>query len=146
MSKETFRVAKRSFNSKNVLNIGAVIEKDEHSINEVIFVEVAEYGGRGIVMKFTAIDLRALTYAMRTVLKTGASSYLKHNRSGDTKSELWVHKGEKSGYFINAKKTGKGALGVQFDQYRWVALIDSLSLLADETEKALYFYQNKLSR
>lgn len=139
MSVETFRVARREFTAKNALNFGAVIERDGKSIKEVVFVELSEYGQRGITLRFDALELRALGYAIRALYKSGASSFTKGAGTDGSQKRLWVTKGDK-GYFINARE-GERMVGFQLDAYRWIALADAVMLLADEVEKALYRVQ-----
>ncbi len=139
MSVETFRVARREFTAKNALNFGAVIERDGKSVKEVIFVELTEYGRKGITLRFDALDLRALGYAIKALYKTGKSGFTKGARADGSQKRLWVTKGEQ-GYFINARE-GERMVGFQLDAYRWIALADSVMLLADEVEKALYRIQ-----
>ena len=139
-------ICRRSFNSRNVINITGKIEQSSEngytSFKEVIFIEVIEYGMSGKDapnVPFNAWELRQLVYAIKTLVSTGKSSFTKGSGQHGKEQSISLSKGDK-GYFINGRR-GDKRIGFQASNYEILALADSLQLICEEVEKALYSMQ-----
>lgn len=154
-------VAFKSFPGKNLFAVSAKVEKI-NSANErpvcvdVIFLEFTEdFASGGMtkkVMKVTSHDLRSMSYGLRELIKNGKSQYRKFTdpnlagRNG-SKNELNLGIEQKDGkpasYYINLVTGGK-KIGCGFDAYALAALSDALLLIAEESDKALFYHQRSL--
>lgn len=159
-----FKVGQKGFASNHLLNINAVIESKDDKPNilfDVIYLEFAEgrkvnntYGGydnnNKIDMKFNAHELRILVYALKGLIASSGSNYKKYSNpslanSNDGVKELSLgFKGDK--YFFNIEETNKKKFSIPFGIYELKALIDSMIIIADETDATLYKYQREIDK
>lgn len=150
------KVAQKGFSGKNFLEVTCYIEIDASNpkytrLKETIFVEQSINYNRSnrVIMTLSTIDLRGLVYSMKECFKNGSTDFKKYTDpklaggSGD-KKELSIAKGDK-GFYLNmsegAKKSGYGIS----DAHILLAMADAFLLMAEETEKALYYYQRNPS-
>lgn len=146
------RVAQKIFNGKNLFVISSWIEEALTDAGwkiyeDVVFFEFTEgYDtNKKVIMALSSSDLRSMVYGIRELLKNGETSYRKFTDpklagGSGAKKEISFAKDEKKNYYINLT-SGVGKVGFAFDVYAFAGLIDSLILIAEETEKALYWYQ-----
>lgn len=152
-------VAYKSFPGKNLFAVSSKIEgvnnRDRLVYSDVIFLEFTEDftngGNTKSVMKVTAHDLRSMSYGLRELLKNQKSSYKKFtdpNKAGGTgsRNELNLAHELKDGkapvYYINML-SGNKKIGCGFDAYSIAALSDALLLIAEETDKAMFYFQRQ---
>lgn len=146
------RVATRSYSGRHLLEIGCVIEQKtingSQNFSDVVFFEMSpEYNrAKRITMQLGAIDLRCLGYALKEMVKNGSSRFnlftdpKTAGRSGEIKSLTLGSK--ETTLFINLS-SGRTEIGFSMNAHFAAALSDALTLLAEETEKALYHHQRQ---
>lgn len=156
---EQHHVAYKSFPGKHLFAVSAKVERidsgDRSIYVDVVFLEFTEDFASGgtnkKAMKVTAHDIRSLSYGIREMLKSGKSSYKKwtdpHMAGIDsTKNELSLAMDQKDGrppsYYINLS-TGDKKIGCGFDAYAMASLSDALLLIAEETDKAMFYFQRQ---
>jgi hypothetical protein len=149
-----YHVASKSFPGKNLFVVSAKIEYKKF-YSDAVFLEFTENFSEGnnekTVMLVTANDLRALSYGIRELMKNGKSNFKKYTdpaRAGGegAKNELNIgllNEAGKTTYYLNYS-SGSKKIGCGFDPYLFVALSDTLLLIAEECDKALFFYQRSL--
>lgn len=106
-------------------------------------------GNKKNIMKVTAHDLRSMSYGIRELLKNGNSSYKKFTDPTKAGSEgnknqlslgVLANDDKASTYYLNYL-SGNKKLGFGFDAYSIASISDALLLIAEETDKALFYYQ-----
>ncbi|MDD4969900.1 MAG: hypothetical protein PHT07_10780 [Paludibacter sp.] len=146
---EQHHVAYKSFPGKHLFAISIKIEKKNNAYSEAVFLEFIENFSEGnnkkVSMLVTSSDLRAMSYGIRELLKHGKSSFKKFTdptKAGNdgNKNELTFAVDTKSTYYVNYA-SGNKKIGCGFDPYAFAALSDTILLLAEECDKALYYYQ-----
>jgi len=152
-----YHVAYKSFPGKNLFAVSAKIEmhrKEPRNVyTDVVFLELTEDfsggGNKKITMKVTAHDLRAMSYGIRELLKNGKSSYRKFTDPSKAGNEgnknqlslgMLVNDDKIPTYYLN-HLSGSKKLGFGFDAYSIASISDALLLIAEETDKALFYYQ-----
>lgn len=147
-----YMVGQRGFSSKHFLQISSYIETNDEQhpkrYTDTIFVEIApEYvRAKKIALSVGALDLRNMAYAIKECLKNHKSSYIKYTEparggfEGQRKSLSFAVQ-EKT-LFLNIESDGN-KIGMGFDFYSAISFADTITLLAEETEKALYRYQRE---
>jgi len=160
-------IAYRGFSSQSLIKVTAMVEYLTYA-NEIIFVEFCEgtksangfkYNTENpIKMSFSAIDLRTLAYAMREILKTKQDSgYEKITKSDGLMKKVTVGFTSKASqndqnkiietFYINGTLVQKNfKVGISFSKWEMASFADSLMLIADETETALYKHQRMLRK
>jgi len=131
-------VAKKSFNSKHFLNINAYIE--EKTLKERIFFEFyLDYDrSRYIKIALNLVDLRAIIYAMKEVVKKGNTEFSKITQNDKTIKRLTITK-----WYLNATD-GNLQISIGFENaYFFMAAADELLRLADEITSFMYEYQRE---
>lgn len=150
-----FRVGHKLFNAKNLLGFSAWIEEeyagDRVIFSDLIFIEMSEgyNASKKISMRVRAIDLRALAYGIKEIIKTGASRFEKY-----TEPNLAGASGEKKKLSLNVSgdiiflNISEGSTNISYsaDAYNFASLADSITFLAEETDKMLYWFQRNPSR
>lgn len=148
------RVAQKVFNGKNLFVISAWIEEELADsgwkiYEDVVFFEFTEgYDAKKKVsMALSSSDLRSMVYGVRELLKNNKTDYRKYTDpklAGGTgaKKDISFAKDEKGSYYINLS-FGAVKVGFAFDVYAFAGLVDTLSLIAEETEKVLYWHQRR---
>lgn len=153
MDNQKFRVAKKSYQGKNLLAISAWVEEkaagDGMVLSDLIFLEFTENYEvtKKHSLRVTASDLRAMAYAVKDLLKNGETKYRKYTDpklagGSGPKNEISMMRHDKGGYYINLT-AGETKIGHQFDAFEFIAFADSITLIAEETEKALYYHQRQ---
>lgn len=150
--KKKYRVAHKSYTGKHLFAISAWIEEElleKHRVySDVVFFEFTElYDAKSkSVLALTSGDMRSMVYGVRELLKTGKTQYEKYtdpNLTGANGKKKQISFGKTENpinYFINFT-SGNTKISFSFDTYAFAGFADSLSLIAEETEKALYYYQ-----
>lgn len=150
MAKQKFRVGQKIFNGKNLLVFSAWIELEKKEraeiISDVVFIELTEgyVAEKKLVMKVVANDIRAMTYAIKELIANGETKYEKYTDpklagTDGAKNKLSFGKTEDGTFYFNLSSGGT-KVRFPFDTYHIRAFVDSLTLIADETEKALYWH------
>jgi len=157
-NQQKFPIAYRGYSSQSFISVSSFLEYESYA-KDIIFVELRNgikennmyrYDKKNsIIMLFNAIELRALSYAMKEMLKRKDNElgYKKFTNSGSV-SELYLGYGNsegKEGYFINAKSSGK-TISVKAEKWDFASLADSFSIIADDTERALYKFQRMVKK
>lgn len=152
-----YHVAYKSFPGKHLFAVSAKIEmrkiENRNIFADTVFLEFTEDfssgGNAKVAMKVTSHDLRSMYYAIRELLKHGKSSYRKFTdpvKAGNTgtKNELTFGMENKENksmtYYLNYL-SGTKRIGCGYDAYSMTSLSDALLLIAEETDKALFYYQ-----
>jgi len=131
-------VAQKSFNSKHFLNINAYIE--EKTLKERIFFEFyLDYDrSRYIKIALNLVDLRAIIYAMKEVVKKGNTEFSKITQNDKTIKRLTITK-----WYLNATD-GNLKISIGFENaYFFMAAADELLRLADEITTFMYKCQRE---
>lgn len=151
--KKRFRVAHKSYTGKNLFVISSWIEEEligtHRAYSDVVFFEFTElYEAKSkSVLALSSSDMRSMVYGVRELLKTGKTQYEKYtdpNLAGTSGNKKKITFGKTEGainYFFINFTSGAMKIGFSFDTYGFAGFADSLSLIAEETEKALYYYQ-----
>ena len=130
-------VCQKSYNRKNLLIINGYIE-DKEVVRERIFFEF--YLGydrkKAIKMALSITDLRAFSYALKEVAKTGKTEWKKFTESNRVKKQITLNS-----QYINATD-GNLKIGIAFlSIHEILAIADDFTSIANEVEKELYQYQ-----
>lgn len=135
---------------KTTLGVKSVIEVTESGhANAIGWVIAKENGGSSTIsMLQSSSSMRALSYALRELLKKGFTNY------GDfTDPNLAGREGEKkrlrlnsreSGWFVNVSE-GQKEISFGFSAYELLAFADQLKSLCEETDKMLFWHQRELA-
>ncbi|WP_152633029.1 hypothetical protein [Aliarcobacter butzleri] len=160
----SYKVGQKGFPSNNLLNINAMIEeKDSRDSSRRIFKDVIylefikgkknnnRHSGydmaNKIVVKFTSYELRVFIYALKSLILTGASEYKKYSdpnlasTNGNPKEITLGKQANFDKYFINIEEIENDKFGIGFNLFELKAFIDSLKIIADETDFTMYKYQ-----
>ena len=151
-------VANRGYSAHSLFYVSANIGFTNY-IKEVVFVEIRNGVRNGdlfqyskddnIKMKFDSIELRALAYAMKEILKHKSNElgYSKFTKTGNMRKKLVLgytpakKASEQDTFYININD-----YSVAIPKYDFAALADSLMLIANETETIFYKYQRAKER
>ncbi len=155
---QKYPIAYRGFSSQSFISFSAFLEYKSYA-KDIIFVELRKGHKDGNVyrydkqnainMLFNAIELRALSYAMKEILKHKSNDlgYKKFTNSG-VSNDLYLGYGAADGtegFFINAKSSGR-VISVKMDKWEFASLADTLMIIADDTERALYKFQRMVKK
>jgi len=156
----TERIAYYGWNSQNIFTVSSLLEYKEGFWKEAVILEARE--GRsagekaydknnGIRMLADASDLRALSYAIKSLVKNKKTSYKKFtdpkrakNGNGQGKQKMLTLGVNKDTYYLNFSQNHK--IGVGFDMFKILAIADQLEVIAECTEKMLFRKQIRSSR
>jgi hypothetical protein len=132
----------RQYNKKNLLVINSIIEIKESIIRERIFFEFYKDYNRNetntIKMALSITDVRALTYAITEVAKTGKTQWKKITEINHIKKFMTLTK-----EYLNASSNSLN-IGIKFENiYELMAFKDDLKAIAEETEKMLFKIQRE---
>lgn len=131
---------------KSVLSVDAKLELKKGRPHEAVFVKINHYEEkREAAMLLDAHALRAFALACGELRETGQSSFRKYTQSGGCRSTLSCGRSGEA-YFINIERScahGTVKLEHIFGHYSLPAFTQTLTLMADETEKALFAAQSK---
>ena len=154
MNDVVFPVAYKGFASNSLLSINAIIEIKNSIIKEVIFLKFSPIGSGNsgydtfnkIELAFDSIDLRALAYACKDIIKQPfddeKKKYSSYTHKTPKKSiylvcERKVFESHTSDtYYINAKENK--TIGVGFNKFELMGFCDTLMNIANESEIALF--------
>lgn len=147
ITKTKKKLAFKAFRAKHFLEVSAFVELEDKGkythYEDVVFISCsAEYDrNTTITMQIRNLDLRALAYGIKEILKNGKSSYVKYTDpraaggAGNKKSLTLGN--EKSTIYINFNdKTNNIAFGL--DAYSMAALADTITLIADVADKKIF--------
>ena len=127
-------ILNKIFNKQKLFIINAHIEKENGFFKERVYFEFYDDYKRtkSIKMVLNTLDLRALYYAIREVLKKGSTEYKKvtGGNSGDKKI-LTIAPNYLNAHFNSFK------IGIKFETYEMIALGDFFKFLADEVDREL---------
>lgn len=161
---KAYKVAQKGFNSNNLLNINALIERKEENPNilfDVIYMEFYEgkkvnnaYSGydktNKINVKFNSYELRIFCYALKSLVASEKSDYKKYSNPALASSNDGVKEitfgFSNSKYWINVEEINKKKFGIGFTLFELKALIDSLVVIANEVDEVLYQYQRAIDK
>jgi hypothetical protein len=148
------KIASKSFSSKHYLEISCFAESVDMGtyarIDEAIFFEISqEYDrNRRISMQLKSIDLRSMSYALKEIIKTGSTQWIKYTDPSTAKAQ-----GSKKS--ISLKADGKTIylnvssanmlISFGMDYYYTASFADCIALLAQELECEIYKIQRGLS-
>lgn len=145
------RIATRGFPSLHYLEVNAYAEVTEHKkyrmFSDVVFLSCSFQYDRAktLTMQIKNNDLRALAYGIKECIKNGKSSYIKYTDpraaggAGTKKSiSLAVEKGT---IYINIKNK-EDNLAFGYDFYQMAALADTITLIAEESDKRIFQLQS----
>ncbi|KAB7891254.1 hypothetical protein [Poseidonibacter ostreae] len=153
-------IAYRGFSANSLITFNSFIQEKKDSgnsfVTDVVFIVFRE-GVRSnnstqynkqteIKIKFNAIELRALGYAIRNSfkLKKSAGEGVILYKANTASAEVQINT-SKDMYYINCIKYDSGKkIGVSFDQYNFLAFSDTLKNMADLTESFLYKHQRAI--
>lgn len=140
----------RAFSTpKSILSIDAKLETKQGRAAEAIFVKINHFNdGRDVTMLFDAHALRALSIACGELHATGASAFRKYTQKGGCRSTLSLGRKE-AVYYINIeRRCGEKSERLEhpFGTYSLQAFAQTLALMCDETEKALFAQQCREER
>ncbi|MHC3995734.1 hypothetical protein ACXWTF_12990 [Thiomicrolovo sp. ZZH C-3] len=150
---EAIHLINRAFKTPSkVLSIDVKIESDGRSREEAIFFKINHYKeDSDITMQLRCPDIRSLSYALADAVELKAApQYKNFTESKGKTNELsigYTGEGQQTGtFFLNIKqKNGKGKdapvekeVAFPLRRYTALAVIDTLRLVADETERALF--------
>jgi hypothetical protein len=127
-------IANRQINSKNLLVINAYIENKEVIRERIFFEFYKEYDrSKAIKMALSIIDVRALVYGIKEVIKKGHTNYMKTTESNGVKKTITL-----TNEYINATD-GNLKIGIKFASvYEFIAFADDLVFLVEYVEKNLF--------
>lgn len=160
-----YPVGDRSFSSSSLVTISSLIEhiiteergelKISHA-KDIVFLNFRK-GAKDnasnllrydkdteIKMSFNAVSLRALSYAMKELIRNKETEYQKMTASCSLSCGL-----SNNGYFLNIRdisNSNKNPIGVKFDKYEFYSFSESLSILADDTERELFKHQRGIKK
>lgn len=169
MTKIRIKIAQKAIKLQNMININACLEtKDQIYYDDVIFVEF----NRGInsntghktydtnnslSFKFTSLALRELAFALKEIVSTKSTRYIKISEprlsgaEGNRKT-LSLGINEKDGitkYFINAKQEGDKNIALSFFNYELHSiseLLTNMANLVDDKQFEVQRYVDKKHR
>ena len=162
MSTETVteRIAYYGWNSQNIFTVSSLLEYKDGFWKEAVILEAREGASagkeaysknNGIRMLADASDLRALSYAIKSLVKNKKTGYKKFtdpkrakNGNGQGKQKMLTLGVNKDTYYLNFSQNHK--IGVGFDMFKILAIADQLEVIAECTEKMLFRKQIKSSR
>jgi len=166
--KKQIPVALKGYNHKTLLTISTVIEIEDNIVKDSVFLtffpasatsKIGYNQAEKQTMLLNVNDLRALEYGCRELLKvkqkiaSGADTRnIGHYRKFTSKENitksitLMVQETQNSDflYWINYSDNQKHQIGLGMNIFDFMAFIDSIKLIADETDKKLYLTQRKL--
>lgn len=141
------KLASKNFRAKHFLEVNAFVEMENNGkythYEDVVFISCsAEYDrSTTISMQVRTLDLRALAYGIKEMLKNGSSSYVKYTDpkaaggSGNKKS-LSLGRENSTLYLNFNDKTNNIAFGL--DSYSMAALSDAIILIADVADRKIF--------
>lgn len=147
---ERFKVAQKGFTSKNYFEISCNIEIDRSGpypiASDLIFFEISPgyKRNKALRMKLGTIDLRNISLAIKECLQKGETKYRKYTDptlagGSGKKNEISIAIDDKTLY-VNIK-SGDEKIGFGFDFWSATSAANMITLMAEETERALYRYQ-----
>lgn len=160
---KTYKIGGIAFNSSSFIGFSANIEQVPHEnsfyFKEAIYMEakksvggnVKKYEDRGIGVLFSSLELRALAYAIKEIVKTPINANGQKNieyekfSSSDTIKKVFLGFSNQK-YYINVHAGKRGDDGhkevsVSSDKYKLLAFADKLIILAEETEREFFKYE-----
>ena len=136
-------VCQRLYNKKNLLIINAHIENKDNNIKDRVYFEFYQDYDRSKAIKMVLgiTDLKAFSYALKEVAKTGKSDWKKYTESNGIKKQISLNN-----QYINATD-GKLKIGIAFSGvHEILAIADDFNSIANELEKELFNYQRRYQR
>lgn len=145
------KVAQKGFSGKHFLEVSCYIEfikmEKYTRLDDLIFIELSPNYDRtkSIKMRLGTIDLRSIAYGLKEILRgsieVGYKKYTDPKLAGGSgsKNELNIRK-QDHGFYINFFN-GSTPVGFTMDKYTTASMADSFNLMAEETEKAIYYHQ-----
>jgi len=149
----------RGFSAQNFISVFSFLEYSNF-VKDGVFITFREgvrhpagfkYDKENeITMSISAIDLRALAYGIKDIVKnkSNALPYKNITRSDAVKTLSLKYVDKKSdGEFIYIQVLyKKKVIGVEFNKWEALSFSDSLKIIADGTEKSLYMAQRKINK
>ena len=161
MNKKNYKIAQKAYNSKNLFNIVAYIEQtiteeQNRYFKDLIYLEFIPGTSSGynnnarISIKYSATELRSLSYALKELYKLKESNYVKfadaslssETPSNDKKKITLLHDSNKNFYYINISQ-GSTKIGIEFDRYSILAKSDEMGEIAALVDSSLYRFQRE---
>jgi len=161
MSKKNYKIAQKAYNSKNLFNIVAYIEQtiteeQNRYFKDLIYLEFTPGTSSGynnnarISIKYSATELRNLSYALKELYKLKTSNYIKfadaslssETSSNDKKKVTLLHDPNKDFYYINVAQ-GATKIGIEFDKYSILSKSDEMQEIAQLIDSSLYRFQRE---
>lgn len=147
-----FRINRAYSSPKSILSIDAKLEEKEEKQSrkkywsEVIFFKINHYKQkREINMLFSAHDLRALSIALEDLHATGQSNFKNYTAKDECKNTMTLG-AEEGTFFINIERSCQNDQTFKiehiFGSYSVRAFTQSLRLMADQIEKAVFAAQS----
>lgn len=146
------KLASKGFRAKHYLEISAFVELDDKGkyiqYEDVVFISCSANYDRSttITMQVRNLDLRALAYGIKEILKNGSSSYIKYTDpkaagGAGNKKSLSLGKDASSVYINFNDKTNNIAFGL--DVYSMAALADTINMIADVADKKIFDFMSE---
>jgi hypothetical protein len=144
------KLASKSFRAKHYLEINAFVEvenKERYTqYEDVVFISCsADYDrAKMITMQVRNIDLRALAYGLKEILKNGTSSYAKYTdpkAAGGTGNKKSITLGKDKGMFYINFNDKTNAIAFGFDAYSMASLADIIILMAEVADQKIFAMQ-----
>lgn len=137
-----FRINRAWSTPVSVLSVDAKLEKSGDNWSEALFISINHYKKSQVIkMLFDAHSLRSMVYGLRELHADKSSYFKKYTKSAEFKKELSIGYANKR-FYINMVE-GNTKVEHIFGAYSLLAFADTLLLMCDEVEKALFRAQSK---
>ncbi len=153
-------VATRLYERKNLLVINSYITievKNETPIaKDLVYLEFYTKYHRQtkLPMSMNALELRELYYGCKELYTKKTTTYKNHTNAGLSDKTISDSKGLKTltlnsiqdNYILNLQEGVDNKRDITFDAYSFLSFIDSIKLIAEETESSLFKVQRQLAK